>query len=120
MNNEEARELYKQSGISYSDIGSKDIAQLIDCIKNELNNSDNELEMKLCKLRKNDVTYKEDGSIKNCYLMVDGAYFKRREAISFNTQSIKGEEFIGFAGWAGGKNTEPFINAFETWIKTCM
>lgn len=118
MTNEEARELYKQSGITYGNIGSKDIFQLMDCIRTELNNSDNELKMKLCKLRKQDVTYKQDGTIKNCYLMVDGEYFKRREAISFNTQSTKGDEFIGFAGWVGGKNTTPFINAFETWINT--
>lgn len=120
MDNDKARELYRLSEIKYSDIGSKEIAKLIKCIKLELSNSDNELGMKLCKLRKKDVTYAEDGGIWSCYLMVDGAYFTRREAISFNTITALGYGFIGFAGWAGSKNTEPFINAFETWTKTCM
>lgn len=117
MNNEEARKLFHQSGISYSDIGSKEIAQLIKYVKTELIKTDSELNMKLCRLRKNDVSYKDDGSIKNCYLMVDGSYFKRREAISFNTQNIKGEEFIGFAGWADDKNVKPFIDGFVTWLR---
>lgn len=116
MNNEEARKLYKESGLTYANISSIEISKLIDCIKHELSNSDNELEMKLSKLRKSDITYNSDGTIKNCYLMVDGFYFKRREAISFNSADVKGNEFIGFAGWAGSKNTKPFIVAFEKWL----
>lgn len=120
MNSDKARELYRLSEIKYSDIGSKEIAKLIECIKLELINSDNELDMKICKLRKKDVAYAKDGGIKNCYIMVDGAYFTRREAIYFNMRNKRSNGFIGFAGWASSNNTEPFINAFKTWIKTCM
>lgn len=73
--------------------------------------------MKLCNLRKKDVSFKPDGSIENCYLMVDSSYFKRREAISFNTQGLNGQEFIGFAGWDSTDNCQPFINAFIKWVK---
>jgi hypothetical protein len=120
MTNDEARELYKESGITYKSIGSKEISKLIYCIKTELHCCDNELELKLCPLRKNDINYNEDGSIKNCYLMVDGDYFKRREAISFNTADIHGNEFIGFAGWGGTKQREPLLKAFAKWINEMM
>lgn len=120
MNNEEIREFYEKSSINYSDIGSKEIGKLISCIEQELDDSDNELGMKVSKLRNCDVSYNKDGSIKNCYIMVDGSYFKRREAISFNTQDINGGEFIGFAGWASTNNVKPFINAFKTWLESYM
>ncbi len=117
MNNDSAREIYKKSGIRYSNIGENEIKQLITYINIELKNSDSDIKMKLSKPRINDINYDSNNKIKNCYLMVDSNYFKRREAISFNTQDINGNEFIGFAGWAGTKNVEPFIIAFTNWIK---
>lgn len=116
MTTDEARELYKKSGLTYRDIGSKEIAMLMDCIKAELLITETDLKFSLPNLRKSDINYNDDGSIKNCYIMVNGDYFKRREAISFNTASLKGDEFIGFAGWASTANTQPFINAFVIWL----
>lgn len=107
---EEMRNIFNNS-LSYSDIGSKEIYKLIQLINEELTDSDNEIQMKLCALRNKDITYDENGSIKKCFIMVDGFYFKRREAISFNNNG-----FIGFAGWADTENSKPFINAFEKWV----
>jgi hypothetical protein len=120
MNNEGARELYSKSGISYSDIGSKEIGHLVECLKYELEGFESDLKMKLCKLRKSDIEYNEDGTIKKCHLMVDGSYFKRREAISFNSKGTNGSEFIGFAGWASTNNVKPMITAFEKWVTQSM
>jgi len=130
MNREEARKLFENSGLKYSDIGSIQIAQLIKCIKEELQNfNNNGFVMELNPLKRNDIEYKEDGSIKNCYFKAKGIikgcnngsskdiiHFKEREAISFNTQGIEGNGFIGFSGWADDKNLTPFISAFIKWV----
>jgi hypothetical protein len=47
----------------------------------------------------------------NVYLLTDGSYFDKREAISFNLNS----KFIGFCGWASGCNRIPFIKGFVKW-----
>lgn len=116
MNKDEARLLFSNKGLTYKDIGSKEVAELIKMIELELSNSENNLQMKICDVRKSDIKFKEDGTLKNLYLMVDGFYFKRREAISFNTENIDGQFFIGFAGWASTENYKPFINAFVKWV----
>ena len=54
------------------------------------------------------------GRIKSAFLEVDGPYFEKREAISFNSDG-----WIGFAGWACTENAEPFTNAFLLWVKEC-
>ena len=108
---------------SYSDIGSKEIATLTRILKEELSNfNNNGFYMTLCKLRKKDIEFKEDGTLKKCFFMVTGCvegetpYFKRREAISFNTQDAKGVGFIGFSGWSDSTNEKPFLNAFSRFI----
>ncbi len=120
MNNEEARILFSLSGIEYKDIDIDKIVLLIELIRSELIKDGTDLKMEICELRNKDVCFNLDGSLKECYLMVDGFYFKRREAISFNRLDQLGDCFIGFAGWAGGKNTVPFLNAFEKWVKDCF
>jgi hypothetical protein len=118
------REEFKDNGFSYSDIGSKEIGILTRILKEELSLFENDrFRMKLRHLRNNDIVYKEDGSLLKCHFMVDGCvdgekpYFRRREAISFNTQDIKGDGFIGFAGWSDNRNVMPFINSFSRFIK---
>lgn len=117
------REEFKNNCFNYSDIGSKEIGTLTRILKEELSNFDNNgFIMTLCKLRKNDIEYKEDGTLKKCFFMVDGYVegriqrFKRREAISFNTQCSKGNGFIGFAGWSDETNIKPFIAAFSRFM----
>ena len=117
------REEFKNNSFNYSDIGSKEIGTLTRILKEELSNFDNNgFKMTLCKLRKKDIEYKEDGTLKKCFFMVDGCvegespYFKRREAISFNTQDTTGNGFIGFAGWSDSTNIKPFTTAFSRFM----
>jgi hypothetical protein len=46
----------------------------------------------------------------------ESPYFKRREAISFNTKGKDGIGFIGFAGWSDNTNIKPFLTAFNKWL----
>lgn len=55
------------------------------------------------------------GHITSAYLFVSGYYFDGREAISFNP-----DDFIGFAGWADGRNVQPFLRAFRRWVTEWM
>jgi len=48
---------------------------------------------------------------KGLELKVRSHYFNNREAITF----YKGGT-VGFCGWAGGRNHEPFLQAFENWL----
>lgn len=54
--------------------------------------------------------YNTNGRLKECYLYMNSHYFTRRECISFNKDG-----FIGFAGWADQRNTNPIIDAFIKW-----
>lgn len=121
--NNELREEFKNNGFNYSDIGSKEIGVLTRLLRDELSKfNNNGFFMTLRKLRKKDFEYKDDGTLKKCFFMVDGCvegevpYFKRREAISFNTQDKSGYGFIGFAGWSDSTNIKPFINAFTRFM----
>lgn len=113
------REEFKFKGFTYSDIGSKEIGILTRILEEELYNFDNKgFKMILRKIRKKDIEYKKDGTIKKCFLTVSGCvygetpHFTRREAISFNPQDKTGNEFIGFAGWSDSTNLQPILNAF--------
>lgn len=46
------------------------------------------------------------------YLLTDGSYFNKREAITFDLYT----KFIGFCGWASGCNRIPFIKGFVKWV----
>jgi len=105
------RNLFVECGLTYSDIGSKEIGKLIGLIKISLEPcTENSVKMTLDKLKKNDYNYLEDGSIECCFLKVSSDYFKGREAISFNKDG-----FIGFAGWASSNNEKPITDAFKKW-----
>ena len=128
-NREEARELFKNDGLSYSKIRMFDIDKLRSFLKMELFHfNNNGFTMKLCQLRKKDVFFDENGNLLRCNFRVKGIikgsnngvkndfiHFTEREAISFNTRNSDGE-FIGFAGWADNKNVRPFIDAFVRWV----
>ncbi len=49
---------------------------------------------------------------KGLELKVSSYYFRNRQAIT-----IDKDGYPWFCGWAGGNNHEPFIKAFEEWIK---
>ncbi len=102
----EARQYFKDCQIEYSEITRKDIDKLIQLIKEQLKEHKH-FPMRLSKI----VHFKsENGIFLSCYLYVNGRYFKKRQAISFEE-----EDWIGFAGWADSGNVQPFINAFAIW-----
>lgn len=106
--NKIARDYFKNSGLTYNDIGSKELYALIPFLKEELAKR-KAFPMRLS--RKVVMKITDTGRIKEAYLYVNGSYFRRREAISFNQDG-----FIGFCGWACTNNTIPFTNAFKRWV----
>ena len=113
---DEAREYFKNKGLTYSDIEEGDIAVLLIYLKQELKKSNetgetsvNTMHMsKKIKMRK-----KSNGSIIDCFLFINSHYFEQRECISFNSGG-----FIGFCGWADTGNTNPILRAFLRWCDT--
>lgn len=111
--NEEARQYFKDKGLTYADITEGDILVLVGYLNKEIKKSNKVGEtstdtMHLSKkvaMKKN-----RDGSIISCYLYMNSHYFTQREAISFNVDG-----FIGFAGWADQGNTNPLLRAFLAW-----
>ena len=111
--NGEARQYFKDKGLTYSDITEGDILVLIGNLNKEIKKSNKAGEtstdtMHLSKkvaMKKN-----RDGTIVSCYLYINSHYFTQREAISFNEDG-----FIGFAGWADQGNTNPLLRAFLKW-----
>lgn len=101
-----AREYFKKSKIVYQDITREDINKLIEFLETELKEHSH-FPMRLSKI----VHFKRNGNnFEHCYLYVNGSYFKKRQAISFEE-----ENWIGFCGWACSNNAQPFIRAFLKW-----
>jgi hypothetical protein len=109
----EAREYFKNKGLSYDCIDEGDILVLIMMVQKELKQANNAGETSVSSMylsRKVEMKKKSNGHIISCYLFMNSHYFTQREAISFNTDG-----FIGFAGWAGQGNTNPLLRAFLKW-----
>lgn len=117
MNRDEAREHFKKSGLSYSDITEEDIKSLFHLLKDEFaefkkTGGENAqlMDLKARKpLVKHVKVYKKTG-VEYAYLKVKGSYFDSREAISFNKNG-----FIGFGGELDDKNVQPILKAFCRW-----
>lgn len=113
MNNDDARQYFKDKGLTYDVLSTYTIDLLASIIQNEIMSMRKDQDDCIL-LRINDCKYSKKqlkaNKFDNAYLTVKGTYFDNREAISFNTDG-----FIGFAGWAGTKNTQPFINGFVKW-----
>ncbi|PZL78220.1 hypothetical protein CI088_00160 [Enterococcus plantarum] len=115
MTTEEARQYFKDCGLSYADIKEPDFWLLVAMVSKELSEfvfSSHAYEDKgnmTINKKTLKFTFTKKG-LKNAFIEVDGPYFKGREAISFNRDG-----FIGFAGWAGGNNADPFIKGFVKW-----
>lgn len=110
--NDEAREYFKNKGLSYRNITEGEILMLVMLLNRELKKSnraqETSVDMRLSE--KIDMKKRSNGSIISCYLYMNAHYFTRRECISFNTGG-----FIGFAGWADQGNTNPILRAFLAW-----
>lgn len=116
MTTEEARQYFKDRQLDYLKIDRTALEKLMDMVDDELLNylaegSEHAVEMglKLSKPLKKDSSFKY-GGIEYAYIKVDGSYFKKREAISFNK-----DKFIGFCGELSSVNSEPIIRGFCNW-----
>lgn len=116
MTRNDARQFFKDHGLTYSDITVFSIDNLwlrceheiCDC---RLSGGETEMKMgmRMASVRKKDI--KEDnGKFKAAQLHVTGSYFTRREAITFSETG-----FIGFGGDLDEKNVAPILEAFRKW-----
>jgi hypothetical protein len=113
MTTYEAREYFKNKGLTYQDITAGDICVLTMMlnkeIKRTIKNQENSVyTMYLSEKIKS--KYSTNGSLKECFIFVNAHYFTRRECISFNLDG-----FIGFAGWSDQTNLKPILRAFINW-----
>lgn len=111
--NDEARQYFKDKGLTYEDITEGDILTLTMMLNKELKTANKECETSVGTMylsRKVNMKRKTNGSLICCYLYMNSHYFTRRECISFNYDG-----FIGFAGWADQGNTNPILRAFLKW-----
>lgn len=108
----EAREFFKNRGLSYDSIHEGDILILCMMLQKELKKSNKagETSVTMTLSKRIDMKKKSNGSITECYIYMNANYFTRRECISFNQDG-----FIGFAGWADQGNTNPLLRAFLEW-----
>ena len=111
--NEEARQYFRDKGLSYHDIAEGDILSLLMLLNREIKKSNKAGETSVSTMHmssKIDMKKRTNGTIIKCFLYINSHYFTRREAISFNEDG-----FIGFAGWADQGNTNPLLRAFLRW-----
>lgn len=110
---EEARQYFRDKGLSYHDIAEGDILSLLMLLNREIKKSNKAGETSVSTMHmssKINMKKRTNGTIIKCFLYVNSHYFTRREAISFNEDG-----FIGFAGWADQGNTNPLLRAFLRW-----
>lgn len=109
----EAREYFKNKGLTYDSISEGDILVLSMMLEKELKKSNKSGETSVSTMtlsKKIDMKKKTNGHIICCFLYMNSHYFTQREAISFNRDG-----FIGFAGWADTGNTNPLLRGFLKW-----
>ena len=109
----EARQYFRDKGLSYHDITEGDILSLLMRLNREIKKSNKAGETSVSTMHmssKIDMKKRTNGTIIKCFLYINSHYFTRREAISFNEDG-----FIGFAGWADQRNTNPLLRAFLRW-----
>ena len=111
--NDEAREYFKNKGLTYSDVYEGDILVLVMLLNQEIKKAIKNGEPTVPTLhlsKKIDIKKKTNGTIISCFLYINAHYFAQREAISFNKDG-----FIGFAGWADQSSVNPILRAFLKW-----
>lgn len=111
--NEEARQYFRDKGLSYHDITEGDVLSLLMLLNLEIKKSNKAGETSDSTMHMSIKIYmkkRTNGTIIKCFLYINSHYFTQREAISFNEDG-----FIGFAGWADQGNTNPLLRAFLRW-----
>lgn len=109
--NDEARELFANSGLTYDDIDERALDVLVAFLDIELAHCRIEAKtpcQSSMRMRHRRMVRKGiDGGVDAAEVFVRAHYFDEREAITFEKNG-----FIGIAGWADSKNTRPFLVAF--------
>lgn len=113
MTSNDARQYFKDKGLTYSDLTVYAIDLLASMLQLEIMKM--RLEQPDCILTRMNIPKfskkkNDNGSFEWIELTVRGTYFDKREAVTFNRDG-----FIGFAGWASTINTKPFIDGFIKW-----
>lgn len=111
--NQEARDYFKEKGLTYNDITEGDILALVLFLNMEIKKAVKAHETSVESMhlsRRLDIKKRSNGTITECYLYINSHYFTQRECISFNRNG-----FIGFCGWADQGNTNPILRAFLAW-----
>lgn len=109
----EAREYFKNCGLTYDDITEGDLLTLVMLLNKEIKKSNKvgETSVNTMSLSKKIVFVNSPKqTMKRCFLYMNSHYFTQRECISFNEGG-----YIGFAGWADQGNTNPILRAFLAW-----
>ncbi len=105
----EAREAFKDAGLTYHDLTLPRMQRLQEIVDRHLRDS---------KLMKGSFKARKQVILKFTPNGVYGEitcrsnYFEKREAITFNTDG-----FIGFAGWSDHVNIVPVVSAFREWVE---
>ena len=113
MTHDEARQYFKDKGLTYDVLKPYTIDLLINIIQNEImamRKQDKDCILLRIKPHKYTAKQLKTNNYENLGLLVDGTYFSSREAVTFNSDG-----FIGFCGWASGYNNKPFIDGFIKW-----
>jgi len=115
MTAEEAREYFKNKGLSYQDIQPVDLQQLhhnirinLDIYRGTTDHAE-QMDMKVRKMVPKDKRF-DKGELVRAKIKIDGSYFNSREGITFHENG-----FIGFCGEFSTTNSEPILQAFVKW-----
>lgn len=111
-----ARAYFKKTDIRYAEITREDLDLLVRLVKEELQTylqvggkDAQNMAMEVRKPLVNDVKFTKNG-LKYAFIKVDGSYFEKREAVSFNPDG-----HIGIAVQFDGVHQVPYLNAFMRW-----
>ncbi len=108
-----AREYFVEKGLRIESIHLKQCEKLSEFIQTEIDKLSKDKTYQMIEDLKMNPKIKVETT--GIYLFVDGAYFKKRQAISFEYDKRDNYKFIGFCGWASGCNRIPFIRGFIEW-----
>ena len=105
-----ARELFRESALSYSDLTPKNLRRLRHLINSEMILSKCMRGSLRCKQR-HTAQLDDSGAVIHAQLRCRSFNFENREAVSFNRDG-----FIGFAGWSDNTNIVPILAGFTQWV----
>lgn len=108
MTNNEAREYFKQCGLTYANVTKDTVNKLRKFVSKELQLCT--VERMYLRHKNKDSYYVKSGKLHHSTIKVKNERFEDRQGISFEPDG-----FIGFAGWADSEHTKPFIDAFIKW-----